>query len=186
MTGTVQIKPYVGAAMPQVKELFDKWIFRSIESSYEATSAENGGTPLAAYILLSSAIDVIAGFYAGRSSLEERGLGKQYKKFIADYMPTYNPEKVYKLIRCSLVHNFIIGPNMALTHGVSNSSTHLQTINGVDFKNFDIFYKDFKDAVKKYFDDVEQSDDLKRKFIWRFNLGIPREKRFIYKEENLG
>jgi hypothetical protein len=177
----VEIRPYVGYALPDVKELFDKWIFKSIETSYKATAAHNGGTPLAAYILLSSAIDVIAGFYAGRSSLNERGLGKQYKKFIADYMKPYNPEKVYKLIRCSLVHNFIIGPNMGLAHGQENSNLHLMTIDGVDYKVFDNYFTDFKLAVNKYFQDVEESDDLKRKFIARYRLGIPREKNIIYK-----
>ena len=68
---------------------------------------------------------------------------------------------------------------MVLTHGSSDSELHLQTINGIDFKHFDTFYKDFKEAVKKYFDDVEQSDDLKRKFIWRFNLGIPRKRKIV-------
>ncbi len=170
-------RPYVGIALPEVKELFDKWIFRSIETSYAATAAKNGGTPLAAFILLSSAIDVIAGFYAGRKSLEEPGLGRQYKKFITDYMPQYNPEKVYRLIRCSLVHNFIVGPNMALTHG--NSSLHLKTLDGMDFKNFEDFFENFKLAVKNYFNDVEQSDDLKRKFIWRFNLGLPRTRQIV-------
>lgn len=178
---TITHKPTVAFCLPEVKELFDKRILRSIETSYAATSADNGGTPLAAYILLSCAIDVIAGFYSGRNALDERNLGNQYKKFIADYMKDYNPQKVYKLIRCSLVHNFIVGPNMALMHGSTNSKLHLMTVNGVDFKNFDNLFFNFKQAVARYFDDVEQSDDLKRKFIMRYSLGIPREKQFYYK-----
>lgn len=171
------IKASIFPALSKVKELFDNWILPSIESCYQATKNQKNGTPLVAYILLSCAIDVIAGFYCGRISLKEKGLGAQYKEFIQMYLKKYNSKKVYEFIRCSLVHNFIIGPNMALTHG--NSRVHLITQNGVDFKNFENFFEDFKMAVRKYFEDLESSEELQIKFLDRYTkLGIPGIRNF--------
>ena len=154
------------AKLDAVKKLFSNWIFPSIESSYRATKQSGGGTPLVVFILISCAIDVIAGFYCGRTSY--KGLGKQYKKFIDDYFPKkYSSKKVYENIRCSLVHNFIVGPNMALTHG--NPQVHLITQNGVDFKNLENFFEDFKNAVAAYYRDLESSEKLQEKFLQRFN-----------------
>lgn len=161
-------------AKEQIKNTFDSWVIKSIDVVYNATCQPNSGTPLAVFILISCAIDAIAGFFVGRSSVKARGLGKNYKEFLKAYMPGYNPIDVYYSIRCALAHNYIIGGKIGLTHS--------QALNNIKFKNkeiskiinLDSFLKDFKSAVKKYFNDLDTDPDLRKKFESRFSLGFAK------------
>ena len=167
-------------AVDDVKKLFDEWVFKSIESSYRATSAPGGGTPMVAFMLVSCAIDVIAGFYSGRSSFIRQDISGQYKEFVKDYMKPYNPNIVYEEIRCSLVHNFIPGKSIKLTH--NNPQIDFFTQGDFQIKNFDNFFFVFQHAVNEYITDLRKPEnkDLRKKFIKRYKLGIPRVQVFNY------
>ncbi len=159
-------------AKKKIKNTFDNWIIKSIDTTYNATRKPDSGTPLAVFILISCAIDVIAGFFVGRSSFNARDTGKNYKEFLKAYMPQYDPTDIYESIRCALAHNYTIGGRIGLTHG--------QILHNLKFKdkeiskiiNLDSFLVDFKSAVEKYFHDLEKSSDLRSKFENRFSLGF--------------
>jgi len=158
------------AVKESVRGTFDRWIVKSIDITFQATSESErnnqGGTPLAAYLLLSCAIDAIAGFYAGRTSKE--GTGEQYKEFIKRYMSRYSPENMYGKLRCALAHNFSTGEGLALTHGRSYAHNVRSLTGDVIVKNFEDVFNDFKIGLEQYFHDLDGSDDLKRNFMKRF------------------
>lgn len=157
-------------AKKSVRDTFENWVVRSIEITFQATSNSErdgqGGTPLAAFLLLSCAIDAIAGFYAGR--IKTYGTGKQYKSFVAKYMRAYSPENMYDKLRCGLAHNFATGKGLALTHGRPDAH-NVRDVEGITIKNFEQVFVAFKAGLEQYFSDLERSDDLRGKFMRRLN-----------------
>ncbi len=108
----------------RVKATVEGWVLKSIESTYAATSVPSGGTPLAAFMLLSNAIDMMAGFYRGRTDPKGRTITADYKAFVKEYLKTYDPVEVYVDIRCALTHNYSVSGSLALTH--QNPAWHLK------------------------------------------------------------
>jgi hypothetical protein len=157
------------AAKKFVRDTFYNWIIKSIEVAFRATSESErngqGGTPLVAFLLLSCAIDTIAGFYAGRTS--KHGTSGHYKSFIKKYMPRYSPENMYERLRCALAHNFAVDKGLALTHGRPHLHNVRDLTGDTVFKNFEDLFADFKAGLEQYFSDLESSDELKSKFTKR-------------------
>lgn len=161
-------------ASDTVHEVVERWIIHSIESTFRTTSrgvrrSSSEGHPLAAYILLSCAIDVLAGFYCGRNPSDSRGAGKHYKEFVAKYMPSYSPDILYKDLRCGLVHNFILGDGLGLTY--EHPELHNRRDNIRVTKNFENLFSDFKRAYLNYFNDLDHDKDLSDLFMERFSRG---------------
>lgn len=163
-----------------VRHTFENWVIKSIDITFRATRKSEregkGGTPLAAFLLLSCGIDAISGFYAGRIS--KHGTGEQYKSFVRKYMSTYSPENMYEKLRCALAHNFAVDQGLALTHGQSRLHNVRDLTGNVVVKNLDDVFRDFKAGIEQYFQDLERSEDLKLKFIKRlkkFGLAAPVE-----------
>jgi len=154
--------------------LVNGWILGSISETYRATkNFENNSTPLVAFILVSTTIDFFAGFFAGISDLDNRQASQIYKEFVRRYMPNYDPEHLYKDLRCRLAHNFTIGSYYALIHKRYDLHGKVISQTGQKIINFENFYEDFENAIKKYVSDLETDNDLKNKFLTRYQLGIP-------------
>jgi hypothetical protein len=87
----------------RVKTKYETWVLGSIKVTYDATKdGAKESTPLAAFILVSCAIDFLAGFMCGITSFRP-GRGEStanYKAFVKKYLPQYDPEDVYSNIRC--------------------------------------------------------------------------------------
>src|SRR5689334_13470630 len=73
--------------------------------------------PIAVFILCSCFIDQVSGFRYNNKQVACR-----YQQFINDYMPKYDAEKMYKDIRCKLVHNY---SSTQFFSFVRNSEIHL-------------------------------------------------------------
>jgi hypothetical protein len=157
-----------------VKERYATWVLGSINQTYEATKdAQGGSTPLAAFILVSCAIDFLAGFMCGITSFKPKGgeSSKNYKSFVTKYLPQYDPEDIYINIRCRLAHNYTIGGNVRLTH--RNPGLHNPGGNkGQRIINFDDFFADFQKAADMYFDDLASDAQLQAAFRTRAALGL--------------
>lgn len=170
---------------PQVEKLkwfkqgfrphFNEWAFGPIERLVRKE-------PLIGFIFMSCIIDYLAGFYWGKSTLNN--VRKAYTEFIGKYFPKdrYDAKGLYKSLRNGLVHSFTIkNKTYALTnkkpefHLKEAESGHI-VLNAEDFRDDLIAAKD------KYFNDVESSPDLLNKVIERYNrdgfLG-PKELEFI-------
>jgi len=157
-----------------VRRKYETWILGSIKQTYEATkNLEGDSTPLAAFILVSCAIDFLAGFMCGITSFQPgRGeSSRNYKAFVTKYLPQYDADDVYSNIRCRLAHNYTIGGNVGLTH--LQPQLHDPKGNrGQKVINFEDFLSDFQAAADRYFDDLSSDDGLKTAFRNRFPLGF--------------
>jgi hypothetical protein len=78
-----------------------------------------GNSILGAFILCSCYIDYLAFYYSDKSNVNER-----YKEFVQAFLPNYDKEKLYKDLRCKMVHNYSEGGSYLFVH--NNSSMHLK------------------------------------------------------------
>jgi len=67
--------PHLQEEIDRVEAIYKTWVLGSIKVTYEATKdAQEQSTPLAAFILVSCAIDFLAGFMCGiKSFLPSQG-----------------------------------------------------------------------------------------------------------------
>jgi len=118
---------------------------------------------LVGFILMSCAIDYLAGFWWGRST--QGSVKEAYTGFINTFFPAgrYDAEGLYDSLRNGLVHMFTIkGRKYALTHDAPErhlkSDEHGQIIlNAADFE------VDLVIATKAYFSAAESSPEFIRK-----------------------
>lgn len=159
-------------ALARLKDKYSTWILGSIDETYTATrDGENGSTPLAAFILVSCAIDFMSGFLEGIDSFEPSASGKLYRRYVERYMPAYNSKDVFRNIRCRLAHNYTVGDAVALIHNNSSAHDPLGS-RGDKIINFENFYADFRIGVERYFLDLQKNKDLQKKFLRRSSLGF--------------
>lgn len=154
--------------------IINTWILGSISEVYDATKDfKSNSTPMVAFILVSTTIDFIAGFFEGITTLDIKNSRCIYINFLKKYMPNYDPENLYKDLRCRLAHNFVVGGSCLLTH--KNSALHMKTFSetGQVIINFENLYEDFKKAIKVYIGDLGVDKDLREKFLVRYRLGVP-------------
>lgn len=160
------------SVLKRVKDKYTTWILGSIDETYNATrDGQNGSTPLAAFILVSCAIDFVSGFFEGIDSFELKSSGKSYKRFVDRYMHEYDSKDVYRNIRCRLAHNYTIGDRVALIHLNPTAHDPLGS-RGEKIINFENFYADFRIGVERYFLDLEKDKDLQKRFLRRSLLGF--------------
>ncbi len=167
-------KQELHAAITAVTKKYEGWILGSIRRTYDATkTAEEGSTPLAAFILISCAIDFFAGFFCGIKSFKPKPgeASKNYKDFVIRFFPQYDPADVYNHIRCRLAHNYSIGGGVALTH-LHPELHDPMGIRGAKVINFEDFFNDFQAAVNGYFGGLASDPDLQEKFKKRLPLGF--------------
>ncbi len=158
----------------RVEAKYKTWVLGSIKRTYEATKDEQeGSTPLAAFILVSCAIDFLAGFMCGITSFSPQPgeSSTNYKAFVTKYLPQYDPVDVYNNIRCRLAHNYSIGGEVALTH--RNPAAHDPSgTKGRKIINFENFFTDFQEAASAYFKELATDSALQAKFANRSPLGL--------------
>lgn len=151
---------------------FEIWV---ISPARAMISHPNGGMP--AFVWLACAIDWVAGFWWGKSTVKKNEKGrtvksenkKCYISFINEYFPgdKYDANELWDSLRNGLIHLYTIkNAKYALTHGHRDS--HLQLQNGYVLLNVENFFDDFVFAVNQYFSAVENDEILFKKFIERF------------------
>jgi hypothetical protein len=142
---------------------FESWVFKPIDRLIRSEDA------LVAFILMSCAIDYLAGFWWGGST--KGRAGPAYKRFVRRYFPEgrYDADGLWESLRNGLLHLFTIkGRRYALTHG--NPRVHLQvTSSGQEMLNAQDFLNDLKAAAAAYFADVEADPLLLQKLVERYS-----------------
>src|SRR6266700_1184185 len=166
--------PHLQDQIDRVEATYKTWVLGSIKRTYEATKdTQEKSTPLAAFILVSCAIDFLAGFMCGITSFSPQPgeSSKNYKAFVTKYLPQYDPVDVYNHIRCRLAHNYTIGGDVALTH--RNLAAHDPCgTKGRKIINFENFFADFQEAASAYFKELASDSALQAKFANRYPLGL--------------
>lgn len=138
----------------QIIHSFSKYNFRDIE---EINKNELDFT-IAEFILCSCFIDQISGF-----RYDTDKVGKRYRLFIKEYLPSYNPDELYEDLRNKLVHNYSVGNFYGLTRKAPQ--IHLQKLNGVTHLNLENFINDLKVALTKYISELKSDNDIRRKAL---------------------
>ena len=132
-----------------IKSSFENLAFNGI------ISASAGGSKLGAFILGSCFVDCMAGFACGRHANKEAHL-----TFVRDYFPAYDPEKLYRDLRCGLVHNYSEGGSYVLTY--ASPWHHGKKVQGGrTVINLENFIADIRSAMHKLLDEI-QTDEKKR------------------------
>lgn len=108
--------------------------------------AMDGGSKMGAFILASCFIDAMAGYIKGGATCRS-----DYESFIVRFMKSYNPENLYKDLRCKLVHNYSEGGSYWFVD--NQEKWHLKT--NYDSKIFINLENFMKDIEKAYIDLIE-------------------------------
>jgi hypothetical protein len=125
--------------------------------------ASSGNSKIGAYILASCFIDYMAGFVCGRQAT-----GRDYTDFVRNYLPPiYNPSKLYKDLRCKLVHNYSEGGFYWLKD--DKPELHGQTESGRTIINLENFINDLENAFNKLMGEIQSEPSKKQKAIDRYN-----------------
>jgi len=149
------------AIIDHIKNALYKGAFLDIKN------ASSGNSKMGAFILASCFIDYMAGFVCGRQAK-----AKDYKNFVRHYLPPiYDPLKLYRDLRCKLVHNYSEGGFYWLKD--AKPEFHGKTESGRTIINLENFISDLENAFNKFMKEI-QSDPLKKqKAIDRYNsIGI--------------
>lgn len=125
--------------------------------------ASSGNSKMGAFILASCFIDYMAGFVCGRKTTR-----KDYEHFVRHYLPSiYDPSKLYKDLRCGLVHNYSEGGSYWFKD--NKSQLHGQTSNGRTIINLENFIDDLEKALRKLLQEIQSDPSKKQKAIARYN-----------------
>lgn len=125
--------------------------------------ASAGGAKMGAFILASCFIDYMAGYRYNQANT-----GQAYMDFVNDYLPaTYDKEKLYKDLRCKLVHNYSEGGSYLFIHG--DTSKHGVTVGSKKVINLENFINDLEVAMDKFFHQIDEDTIIQQKAIDRFN-----------------
>lgn len=124
--------------------------------------ASAGRSKMGAFILGSCFIDYLAGFWAGKKSSRT-----VYKDFVKQYLKPYDPEKLYRDLRCKLVHNYSEGGSYIFTD--ANPSLHQKPHSGKKLINLENFINDLEAAMRQLFKDFSTDPTLEENAKKRFN-----------------
>jgi len=138
------------------KELIGQMNTSLIDMAFgDIIRAANGGAKMGAFILCSCYIDYLAGFRFGR-----RTTRKDYKEFIKLYLTGYDPETVYHDLRCGIVHNYSEGGSYTFMHELPDLHFYKPGGFGKICLNLENFISDLETATQKYFNELENSEEL--------------------------
>ncbi len=129
--------------------------------------ALSGKSKMGAFILASCFIDYMAGFVCGRETKS-----KDYQDFVRDYLPSiYNPLKLYKDLRCKLVHDYSEGGSYVFTD--DKPQLHGQAANGRTIINLENFIDDLENVLHKLLQEIESDPSKKQKAFNRYkSIGL--------------
>lgn len=131
------------------KSLFE-WEYKDIEKA-----SIYGGAKLAGFILGACFIDAMAGFYTGLKLEDSRGgSGKRFKDFTTKYLTNYDAEKLYKDLRCGLVHSYAEGGTYVFTDANKAGFHFNLTPKGKVILNLEDFLSDLRKAYANLRSDI--------------------------------
>ena len=129
--------------------------------------ASNGGSKMGAFILGSCFIDCLAGFWVGRQSK-----GADYRRFVQEYLPSYNAQELYSDLRCKLVHNYSEGGSYLFVD--NKHALHFKRAGDERLIiNLEDFILELEQAMNHFFSDLDSNIGLQMNAIARFkSIGL--------------
>ena len=145
----------------EFERYFDDTVLHEIKTTVEI------GLEKAPYILISCGIDYLVTFWTGSDSTRKR-----YRDFVNGFFVGYDGDKLYRELRCRMVHNYTVGEGTIICwdepdiHGCTTSD-------GETVLNVEQFFLDFIQAEEKYFAALRDSPQLLANHISRFyEMGV--------------
>ena len=147
------------------RESFEKFIIRDLEK------ALNADVEVGTIIITVIGIECLSGYFAGRDSN-----GETFRNFIDEFMPAYSrhSKAICSCIRNGLAHNYIIkeveGESFLFTR--NRGEKHLIPVEdrlGWYYLNRESFALDFLKAQEKFFERVNDDEELCKKVIQRLD-----------------
>jgi len=137
-----------------VKKQLTEWDYEDV------VRAARGRCKLGAFILASCLIDHLAYFYSPIGN-KNSGSGPRFKSFVSVYLRRYNDKKLYKALRCHLVHNYSEGGSYLFTHDRPNLHLQRDSKSGKSFVNLEDFLGEIQAAMVQFFDDAKRGGTAK-------------------------
>ena len=137
------------------------------------------GVGLSSFILVCCLIDSVSTYV-----MDEKTNNRKYKKFLDDYLAKVNKdysktnvqEKIYKAIRCSLVHSFSIEKGVLLGEFDQTNKQYHLTFDRENNLNVDLesFYNETKVAITKHvYKKLASDEPLKKIFKKKYRKFPP-------------
>ena len=143
----------------------DGWLLGDIR--YCSPQEKNLSFTVATLVL--NAVDFFASLYEGKD-----GKGEAFSLFLSKYMPSYvaidADIKMYKTLRCGLVHQYFPKEHHGITWNAP--AEHLKKVGGCYKLNAQSLATDLEQAIAAYKSDLDRNESLQVKFARRMRSVI--------------
>ncbi|HAR46555.1 MAG: hypothetical protein A2X56_04165 [Nitrospirae bacterium GWC2_57_13] len=145
------------------------WAYKDIERA-----SVHGEAKLAGFVLGACFIDAMAGFYAGIDKDESKHRsGDRFKRFVTEYLPHYDAEKLWADLRCGLVHSYAEGGTYVFTDANKAGYHFNTTATGHIILNLEDFCADLREAYRRLRNDILTKNDCYQKAKKRYeSMGL--------------
>lgn len=143
--------------------------FRDIEAIRDRKIAS-----MSCFILLSCFIDYMAGYYCGVNTTRK----EHFMRFCKEYLPMYDPNTLYKDIRCKLVHQYIEPGNLIFTDNTDKKDGGMKDSKRI-ILNVDDFINDVRNAWLKFRRDIKDNNCVYKRALERYENAGTLTKVFI-------
>ena len=137
------------AIINQIIKSFSDYNLRDIKEIGRLADEKQMDFVIAEFTLCSCLIDQISGF---RYNIDE--VGCRFRQFVRDYLPKYDPKKLYADLRNRLVHNYSLGKFYELSRRSDASQPPVDTNTTRLFLND--FVADLEIALDKFILELRQ------------------------------
>jgi len=137
-----------------------EYIINTFQKFSLADIKYNKDRPIAAALLSGCLLDQISGFL-----FENKGKATdKARKFVKKYMPAYDGIRIYDILRNSLVHNYSLPKQYAVTSDLAGADLGLSILpNGVIY--IPSFIQDLEIAVSKAVRDLREDKEVQKHAI---------------------
>jgi len=115
--------------------------------------AADGKSLVGAFILASCMIDHLAYFYSPFGD-EDRGASRRFKEFCGRYLRNYQAQKLYRDLRCRLVHNYSEGGSYQFVSGQADLHLKPDSVTSRTLVNLENFKAELRHALDRLFADA--------------------------------
>ena len=149
-----------------IEDFFKRYVFGWMYS--DAGICEKHGANFGGVALICAYIDFMGKLYLGIGG--DGQIKERFVKFTNDFFgEKYRPfsEFIYSDYRCGLLHQFFPKKGAGVMRGEENKEHHLKIDreNEIIPINLTVFFEDFRDAVRKYYEKLKEDKCLQDNFL---------------------
>jgi len=164
MTQTLEAKRYV-------ESFFANYVSPWLIGDIDYCCSQDKSLAFTVATMVFTGTDFFGGLLAGCESTRDH-----FVDFVRRYWPNEykgQAEMLYKYFRCGLVHQYFPKQAAAIGWSDEHQAKHLHEVSGYWFLHAKILARDFREAVRRYKDDLLNNSELRDNFIRRLSQTIP-------------